>query len=307
MAEKIKFLFDDRNIHAIPKCIWSVLVKLDRTRSYSYNKSTGESKNGDLTLPVIGCFDDDNFFMIGEHYDNFINYRIPRGVIDDKNNPINTKRFSELLKYYGEGFRDGYFNFLQSIKSDSIFSKEDEVIAYKIFSKVNSKFTTASLSFIPMMDVLVINSKEYSTKITDETLRKDGKKFGELYKAWETILDNIPIFEPIFEKYCTSVSQENIKDKSDVKELPEIDLSSQNEQIRLLHELGIFEYLRDKYPSKLKANNQLATLIATILKLQRSSIQPSINALLNDNATSKNYPKKSSKTDLIINSLNNDN
>lgn len=90
------------------------------------------------------------------------------------------------------------------------------------------------------------------------------------------------------------------------QDLPEIDLSTQKEQIRLLYDLGVIEYLQEKYPATLKGNNsQMAHLISQILKLKRdttNSIQPNINALLNNNYGDK-YPKETTKTRSIIDTL----
>lgn len=83
------------------------------------------------------------------------------------------------------------------------------------------------------------------------------------------------------------------------------DLKTQKEQIRLLFDLGVIHFLADKYPARLKDNNnQMAELLGKILKLERSSIQPTINALLKDDASNKNYPMQSARTQVILSHLN---
>lgn len=86
--------------------------------------------------------------------------------------------------------------------------------------------------------------------------------------------------------------------------LPEFELKTQQEQIRLLHDIGVIEFLQDKFKATLKGNNnQTAELIAKFLKLKSTSIQPTINALLSNNVN-KNYPKETPRTKAIIDLLN---
>jgi hypothetical protein len=90
----------------------------------------------------------------------------------------------------------------------------------------------------------------------------------------------------------------------EIPELFEIELKTQKEQLRLLYDLGVIEFLQNKYPASLKdVPNKVAILLSSILKLQRQNIQPTVNALLSGNANSKNYPCKTSRTNLIIKTL----
>lgn len=93
--------------------------------------------------------------------------------------------------------------------------------------------------------------------------------------------------------------------KTEIIELPYLELKTQKDQIRLLYDLGVIDFLQNNYKSTLKNNNnQTAHLLAQILKLSKGSIQPTINALLNDDPSSKNYPKESNETKGIIDKLN---
>ena len=87
--------------------------------------------------------------------------------------------------------------------------------------------------------------------------------------------------------------------------LPEIELKTQQEQIRLLYDLGIIDFLQNqKFKATLNGNvNQTANLISKILRLNSTSIQPTLNALLSNNVN-KNYPKETARTKAIINQLN---
>ena len=85
------------------------------------------------------------------------------------------------------------------------------------------------------------------------------------------------------------------KSSLNASDLPEIDLTTQKEQIRLIYDLGIIDFLQNKYPKTLNNNNsQVAHLVSKILKLKYISVQPSINELLSDKV-GKNYPKKHQK------------
>jgi len=94
------------------------------------------------------------------------------------------------------------------------------------------------------------------------------------------------------------------KSSSNASDLPEIDLTTQKEQIRLIYDLGIIDFLQKKYPKTLNnKKSQVAQLISKILKLKYGSVQPSINELLSDKV-GKNYPKETPKTKAIIDKLN---
>lgn len=92
--------------------------------------------------------------------------------------------------------------------------------------------------------------------------------------------------------------------KSENTDLPEIELKFITEQIRLIYDLGVIDFLQDKYKATLKGNNsQTAKLISQILKLEYRTVQPTINSLISGNYDN-HYPKKTSKTKAIIDQLN---
>jgi hypothetical protein len=89
-------------------------------------------------------------------------------------------------------------------------------------------------------------------------------------------------------------------------DVPEIELKTQKEQIRLLYDLGVIDFLQSKFPS-LKNNNQAtAHLLSQILKMKpdNKSIQPNLNALLTENFASDKYISESANTKAIITRLN---
>jgi len=113
---------------------------------------------------------------------------------------------------------------------------------------------------------------------------------------------------PILKSYKSFLNNKLLENKerkpeNELNMLPDIDLTTQKEQIRLLYDLGVINFLVKKYPKTLKNNNsQFAILISKILKENNTSIQPSLSALLNDNGN-KNYPKETKRTKAIMDKL----
>lgn len=135
------------------------------------------------------------------------------------------------------------------------------------------------------------------------------------YGIIDEVQEKVNFNEQLSEKYNQTFSRiieylnkiidsdiENL-DIDEANRLPEIDLTSQKEQIRLMFDLGIIKHLQSEYPHLKSSNNLTSNLISKILKLKNSSIQPSINDLLNNNNVTKNYPKETLKTKAIIDKL----
>jgi hypothetical protein len=96
--------------------------------------------------------------------------------------------------------------------------------------------------------------------------------------------------------------QQTLEDTSN--NLPEIELKFKTEQIRLLYDLGVIDFLQDKFKSTLRGNkSQTAKLISQILKLQYNIVQPTINSLLS-NHHDNHFPNKTARTKAIIDQLN---
>jgi hypothetical protein len=291
--EKIKGLFENINFNAIPHTIFNKIAQLDRNRSYSV--SNGVTTYYGLDLPTIMYFTDYNCHILIEHYNGFEDW-INKGLINEQNIELkgNNTVIDELLNEYGNGFRKGYNEFESLVKiENNLFSSDNNQIAFKVFSIIDTFGNIGGFTY---------SMHENKMKITKKLMFESGLKWGQKYKAWEIILNNIPIFEPFFEKFKTS---EIIEESIDVsKDLPEIELTTQKEQIRLLYELGVIEFLQNKYPATLNGNNnQISKLISQILRLEQTTIQPTVNALLNNNMN-KNYPKESKSIKAIIDKLN---
>jgi hypothetical protein len=121
--------------------------------------------------------------------------------------------------------------------------------------------------------------------------------------------DEFIFFNQLIEDYSSWYTENIIKKESVLKNkeseiIDFIDLKTQKEQIRLLYDLGIIHFLKDKYPKSTKVDNALAGLIASILRVQKTSIYSSLSYLLKDDASNKNYPKQTERTKEIIRLLN---
>ena len=144
--------------------------------------------------------------------------------------------------------------------------------------------------------VNILNRAILSTKDKQHEFYKHLVYYGEKFIA--KIVNRLGVV-------LITIEEEKRETIDNTKNLPEIELKTQKEQIGLLYELGIIEYLQNKYKATLKGNNnQTAKLISQILRLQHNSIQPTVNALLNKNTASQNSLKESNKIKAIIDFLN---
>jgi hypothetical protein len=197
-------------------------------------------------------------------------------------------KIQKLVKIKNEG------GFYEKIKWPIIFNEAKEEILHLRFSReIENDFL---LNYI---------NRKISDFENNEAF-KECKNVPMMKLHQEGLADLLLVWHEFKEWYQIEILNENINLESTIDlNLPEIELKTQKEQIRLLYELGVIEFLQKKYPATLKGNNnQIAHLIAQILKFEKTSIQPTVNALLNDNATNKNYPKDSVKTKAIIDKLN---
>ena len=286
--KEIKGLFDEINFNSIPRTIYNRLAQID-SRSYSIS-------DYGLQKPFLVYLVEHDCYIIVDHYNKF-ERNINKGLIDENNVEIkgNKNIIYNLLNEYGNGFRKGYNDFDNLVKpDDNLFKLENNQIAFKVFSEIDTVFNIAGFTY-----TFGVNTE---LKITKKLMFESGYKWGKKYRAWEIILNNVPLFEPFFEKFKPSETINELIDNS--KDLPEIELKFTTEQIRLLYDLGVIDFLQNKFKATLKGNNsQTAKLISQILKEKHSTVQPTINSLLT-NTTNKNYPTQTPKTKAIIDKLN---
>lgn len=99
--------------------------------------------------------------------------------------------FNESMECYSNGFKHGYFNFESEIVEDraSIFVNDSVVKSSIIFDFVNDN------SFCKYDMVSRIGAdRDYVQK----GIYKHGLSRGYMYRAWNIILDNQKLFEPLF-------------------------------------------------------------------------------------------------------------
>jgi hypothetical protein len=83
-------------------------------------------------------------------------------------------------------------------------------------------------------------------------------------------------------------------------ELPNIELSTIPDRVRLLMELGIIRHLETEYPILKGNKNKLTQLLMEFMKVQYSSLQPVVNAIEYDD-DHKKKPKLSRKVQNVLN------
>ncbi len=203
-----------------------------------------------------------------------------------------------LIKYFSEFEKDGLI--IPLIKTTEIHSKTENEIYFsreynldydkELFEKFFQKKIAAQN--VPFERFIEVEKMRFEKKF--KPLKQDPNYaiIGHwIYFLDKKLKDNIEV-------------KPNDEVKTENTDLPEIELKTQKEQIRLLYDLGIIDFLQKEFEETLKGNeNQTASLIAKILKLKTTSIQPTLNALLSNNVN-KNYPSKTPTTKAIIDKLN---
>jgi hypothetical protein len=190
-----------------------------------------------------------------------------------------------FIMEYKKGFTKGYYDFENSLKiNNSPFNVTNEIIAHNIFRRV---YNTSNKNgyFIPFAENE--NLKEHSLYMDLANFYDGGICGGEFFKAWELILNNPTVFEPIFK---ASIKIETIPE-------PEpLDLSNTSavEKIIYLNELGIIDFLRSK-PEFISVN-LLATFLSSITGEKPLTLQTSLNRLLTNDTADKNHPYQTKKT-----------
>jgi hypothetical protein len=214
---EIKPLFENINTFLLPKSITRSISKLN---SCNRRNKSGET----LELPVLIYFKESDCYILVEHFTDF-NKKIQNGLEDENGVKITDDSKKALLNKYGDGFRDGYYNYEKVLKNQSsIFTITNEVYAYKIFEKVNDRFIPIGFKYLLKKD---ITSDKPKYNISGNTMYASGLKWGEMYKAWELILNNIVLFEPFFNK----LENELKKVEEETSILPNLELNTQMEHI----------------------------------------------------------------------------
>jgi hypothetical protein len=259
--KEIKGLFDEINFNSIPRTIYNKFKQLD-------NKGN--------STPLIFYFEEHDCYIILDHFDNF-ERTINKGLIDENNVEIkgNKNIIYNLLNEYGNGFRKGYNDFDNLVKPDNnLFKLENNQIAFKVFSEIDTLLTIAGFTYT--------FGDNGEMKITKKLMFESGYKWGKKYKAWEIILNNVPLFETLFEKFKPSeIIHELIDNSKD--EFKGYNQNQENEietQIKLFNieifedqkSYGLFLFLVDRYATS-KQPKQFSQIFHW-MKENNNSIKP---------------------------------
>lgn len=254
--EKIKNLYDGINFTTIPKVILKQLNQ-NGIRKSSISKRGKDGKftttYGDLLRPIFVTFYYNELnFCINEKYIGHLFELLDFGLCFDINNKVlNRNNIEVFYNEYSKGFNKGYNEFENNLKNNSnLFSTSNEQISYKIYSRIIEHWTeNKDGSIILNVNDIKINDK-ITFLLTESNFFESGVNGGEFYKAWEIILNNPTVFEPIFTKYSevkTIQPQITEPEPLDFSVIPIIKF--QNNFDRVL-ESTIFEYFKTKLVAK---------------------------------------------------------
>ncbi|WP_152556914.1 hypothetical protein [Flavobacterium sp. 83] len=224
---KIPYLYDGININTIPKSIYDELISNSNDRSFkSYSNDKGEriTEFGEFNPPMFIYFDKPyNFHINIKHYD-YLENKLMVGICFDENyNKVTKENIYSFYKYYNDGFLKGYKEFENSLKQNSsLFNITNDQIAYKIYSRIvrdgflkKDGFMKLGSLISPCTEIETKISSENNIKsilkITEERFFESGFEGGEFYKAWEIILNNPSVFEPIFLKNSNTEKENEAK------------------------------------------------------------------------------------------------
>jgi len=133
--------------------------------------------------------------------------------------------------------------------------------------------------------------------------------WGDEYSAYEKQYDQefIKHYLKFISDYVEGLKAENKRvineDLKVVDVLPSIELESIKEQVRLLYDLGVVDFLIDKYPTSFKNIAELSRVLSTVLDKNQQAVYSPLNALISNN-TGKNFPSQSPKIKALIDTLN---
>jgi hypothetical protein len=190
----------------LPPSILKAYNEIGEFKSLYINEKDGEIVNS----YDLGPFDNLQGEKILEYYcleENYINLL---SKIEDKTYIFFDNRPLDLYLYeYAKGFNKGYKDFEKNLnQKQKTFEEPQEQKALKIFSYVlNAKYKNGYFGDI------IENHEELKKRkgryVGDDEFSEWGLKGGQFYKAWEIILNNPLVFEPLFLKYYNSSETNN--------------------------------------------------------------------------------------------------
>lgn len=170
---------------------------------------------------------------------------------------------------------------------------DDEKLNIAISTMLQQIKQELNIIDIELFDLRITKPTEYKIICVElipdliSTLKQKYSKYSPF--GWENI-------EKHYENKIVNINQD-----LEISTHNEIELVKQKDKVALINALGIIELLEKKYPY-IKGNGQRTTkLLMQFLDIQESSLQPIINALLNNTTTNKNYPKLTQTVQSVIN------
>jgi hypothetical protein len=198
---EIRDFYEGINFVTIPKVI------IDELKTHSDLQSFVSTRNKERKIettytgyqrPVFMRFSKYNFWLNPIYYESLLEKLNNGNCFDTHNNKVDHKNIDLFYSEYSKGFYKGYNEFENSLKSNvSIFSISNEQISYRIYARIkehfpkqkNGQFKIYAESF---------EQNEMKLIFKESNFFESGVNGGEFYKAWEIILNNPTIFEPIF-------------------------------------------------------------------------------------------------------------
>jgi len=120
--------------------------------------------------------------------------------------------------------------------------------------------------------------------------REEGtQEIEDLFDYFTEVLGQLAAM--IFKEY-DKVKIDDFKEESEALDLSD---TSAVEKIIYLNELGIIDFLKTK-PEFIGSTNLMATFLSAITAVKASTLQTSLNRLINEDTTDKNHPYRTTKT-----------
>ena len=157
-------------------------------------------------------FDDVEFYILDKYLDNFREKCKNHRLVDENYKVLNNKTAIAILKEFGKGFRRGYFSFENPLRPhtpkniDGNRKLISEIYAITARHQPNGVISSTYLisTNIPNRKILQELEESYNhsqfSQVTKKSANISGYNGGMLYKAWEIILENRPLFNEIFKK-----------------------------------------------------------------------------------------------------------
>jgi hypothetical protein len=229
-------------------------------------------------------FDDIECYILDKYLDKFRDDFKQNKLVDENYKILNNKTVMPILKEYGKGFRESYFSSKNPLRphipknidgNRKLISEIYAITAYyRPYGVIYSTFLTqtniANPKILQELEESYYHSEFY--QITKKSANISGYNGGTLYKAWEIILENRPLFNEIFKKKLkhlrnikSKITAEPLKDTKIIetsnlklKDIPNLNLQ---QRYKIFTQLGYDKTIHTLDTSKSSKNKILALLM----------------------------------------------